>query len=90
LAVFKSGKHIYAQVIDDRSQRTLVAASSLDKRLKLKHGGNREAAAQVGELLAKASTDAGITQVVFDRGGHPYHGRIEQLASAAREGGLEF
>ena len=92
LSVFRSGKQIYAQVIDDAQGRTVAAASTLDKDLKskLKSGANVEAAAQVGKLIAERASKAGVKQVVFDRGGYIYHGRIRALADAAREGGLEF
>jgi large subunit ribosomal protein L18 len=92
LNVFRSLKHIYAQIIDDTTGRTLVAASTLDPAIKgkLKHGGNKEAAKEVGTLVAKKALDAGITSVVFDRGGYIYHGRVKELAEAAREAGLIF
>ncbi len=92
LNVFRSSRHIYAQVIDDQAGRTLVAASSLDPGLreKLGHGANREAAKKVGELLARRALDKGITEVVFDRGGYIFHGRVKALADAARENGLKF
>jgi large subunit ribosomal protein L18 len=92
LSVFRSGKQIYAQVIDDGDGRTVAAASSLDKglRTKLKSGANVEAASEVGKLIAERASAAGIKQVVFDRGGYIYHGRIRALADAARESGLEF
>ncbi len=92
LSVFRSGKQIYAQVIDDGQGRTVASASTLDKDLKakLKSGANVEAAAQVGKLIAERASKAGVKQVVFDRGGYIYHGRIRALADAAREGGLEF
>src|SRR5574340_873152 len=92
LAVFRSGGHIYAQVIDDDGGRTLCAASSLDKemRAKLKSGGTVAAAKEVGGLIASRAKDKGIAAVVFDRGGFQYHGRIKALADAAREGGLKF
>lgn len=92
LNVFKSLNHIYAQVIDDTSGVTLAAASSLDEVLKgkLKSGGNKEAAKEVGKLIAAKASDKGIKLVVFDRGGYLYHGRIKELAEAAREAGLEF
>ncbi|MGF1632015.1 MAG: 50S ribosomal protein L18 [Kiloniellaceae bacterium] len=92
LSVFRSGKHIYAQVIDDAQGRTLVAASSIDGALKskLKHGTDRAAAAEVGKLVAERAVAAGIKEVVFDRGGYLFHGRIKALADAAREGGLTF
>jgi large subunit ribosomal protein L18 len=91
LSVFRSSKHIYAQVIDDAAGRTLAAASSLDASLKtLKTGADTAAAAAVGKLLAERATAAGIKDVVFDRGGYMYHGRVKALADAAREGGLTF
>lgn len=92
LCVYRSLDHIYAQVIDDHSGRTLVAASSLDKgtRATLKGGGNVAAAKIVGKAIAERSLAAGIQQVVFDRGGYMYHGRVEALANAAREAGLKF
>ena len=92
LSVFRSNKHIYAQVIDDSRGVTLAAASSLDKdlRAQLKTGGDREAAAAVGRLLAERAKAAGLSKVVFDRGGYLYHGRVQALAEAARESGLSF
>ena len=92
LAVYRSTKHIYAQLIDDEKHVTVCSASSLDKDLKekLKHGGNIEAAKIVGEAIAKKALKAGIECVVFDRGGFLYHGRIQALADAAREAGLQF
>ena len=92
LAVFRSLSHIYAQIIDDEKGVTLVAASTLDKALKekLAFGGNVEAAKEVGKLVAEKALEAGITEVVFDRGGYPYHGRVEALADGAREAGLKF
>jgi large subunit ribosomal protein L18 len=92
LAVFRSNQHIYVQVIDDNLQHTLVAASTLEPALKseLKSGANCEASAQVGKLIAQRSLEKGISQVVFDRGGNLYHGRIQALAEAAREAGLDF
>lgn len=92
LAVYRSTKHIYAQVIDDVNKVTLAAASSVDKELKekLAHGGNIESAKIVGETVAKKALKAGISDVVFDRGGFLYHGRIAALADAAREAGLNF
>ena len=90
LAVFRSNKHIAAQVIDDASGRTLVAASSLEASLRADGGGNVAAAGKVGELIASRATEAGVTQVVFDRGGNHYHGRVAALAEAARTAGLEF
>ena len=92
LSVFRSGKHIYAQVIDDRAGRTLAAASSLDKSLReeLRTGADKGAASAVGKLIAERATAAGVTAVVFDRGAYLYHGRVKALADAAREGGLAF
>jgi large subunit ribosomal protein L18 len=92
LSVFRSGKHIYAQVIDDEAGGTLVAASSIDKAIKesLKTGADKAAAEAVGKLVAERAREKGITQVVFDRGGYLYHGRVKALADAAREAGLEF
>ena len=89
LSVFKSEKKIYAQVIDDINGVTLVAASSLDKDFSAK-GGNKEGAKLVGEVVAKRAIEKGITEVVFDRGGYIYHGRVKELAEAAREAGLQF
>ncbi len=88
LNVFRSNKEIYAQIIDDESQTTLVASSSVS--LKLSNGGNIEGAKAVGADIAKKALDAGIKKVVFDRGGYQYHGRVEALADSARENGLEF
>jgi large subunit ribosomal protein L18 len=92
LTVFRSGRHIYAQVIDDAKGATLAAASSLDKDLKarLKTGADKEAAKQVGLLVAERAKAAGVEAVVFDRGGYLYHGRVKALADGAREGGLQF
>jgi large subunit ribosomal protein L18 len=90
LSVFRSGKHIYAQVIDDRKGVTLAAASSLDEALKVKTGASKDAATAVGKLIAERAIAAGVKTVVFDRGGYQYHGRVAALASAAREGGLSF
>jgi large subunit ribosomal protein L18 len=89
LAVFRSNRYIYAQVIDDDSGRTLAAASSQEKKLR-KKTLSVDAAAEVGKLVATRAGDAGIDSVVFDRGGFPYHGRVKALADAAREGGLKF
>lgn len=88
LNVFRSNKNISAQIIDDETGTTLVSASSLE--LKLKNGGNNEAAVKVGELVAEKALKAGIKTVVFDRGGYLYHGRVASLADAARNKGLEF
>jgi large subunit ribosomal protein L18 len=90
LSVHRSGKHIYAQVIDDSAGTTLAAASTLDKELKGKTGATRDGAAQVGKTLAERAKKAGVSQVVFDRGAFLFHGRVKALADAAREGGLEF
>jgi large subunit ribosomal protein L18 len=92
LAVYKSGRHIYAQVIDDGSGSTLAHASTLDPGLRKegKAGANRDAAGRVGTLVAERAKKAGVSKVVFDRGGYRYHGRVKALAEAARSGGLEF
>ena len=92
LSVFRSSKQIYVQVIDDGQGRTLASASSIEKdmRGKLKTGADVEAAKEVGRLIAERATQAGVKQVVFDRSGYRYHGRVKALADAAREGGLEF
>ncbi|MGE3693434.1 MAG: 50S ribosomal protein L18 [Novosphingobium sp.] len=89
LSVHRSGRHIYAQIIDDTAGRTVAAASSLTKGSK-GTGATVEAAANVGKALAEAAKKAGVTSVVFDRGGFLFHGRVKALADAAREGGLEF
>jgi large subunit ribosomal protein L18 len=92
LTVFRSLSHIYAQVIDDVSRTTLVAASDMEPALKTKVSGKNKSdvATTVGELIAERAKDKGVTKVVFDRGGYPFHGRIKALAEAARSGGLEF
>jgi large subunit ribosomal protein L18 len=92
LSVFRSAKHMYAQLIDDVAGVTLASASTKDKELAeaIGNGGNVEAAAKVGELIAKRAQAQGVTEVVFDRGGYLYHGRISALATAAREAGLNF
>ena len=90
LNVFRSLKHIYAQIIDDTKGVTLVSASTLDKELKENYGGNKDAAKAVGKLVAERALAAGIKSVVFDRVGYIYHGRVKELAEGAREGGLEF
>jgi large subunit ribosomal protein L18 len=92
LNVFRSLNHIYAQVIDDKVGSTIVSASTLDGSLKgkVKNGGNKEAAKTVGQLIAKRALAAGIQEVVFDRGGYLYHGRVKELAEGAREEGLKF
>jgi len=90
LSVHRSGRHIYAQVIDDAQGKTLAAASTLDKDVRDKTGATAAAAADVGKRVAAAATAAGVTRVVFDRGGFLFHGRVKALADAAREAGLEF
>lgn len=92
LSVFRSDKHLYAQIVDDSRGQTLVSASSLDKqvRAQLRYGGNVAAAKVVGKVLGERARQAGITRVVFDRGGYRYHGRVQTLATAAREAGLQF
>ena len=92
LSVFRSGKHIYAKIIDDVAGRTLASASSLDKDLRtsLRTGADKDAASAVGKLVAERALAAGVTNVVFDRGSYLYHGRVKALAEAAREGGLAF
>ncbi|PZW40004.1 LSU ribosomal protein L18P [Humitalea rosea] len=92
LSVFRSGKHIYAQVIDDSQGRTLAAASSIEKPMRetLKTGADKDAASAVGKLVAERALAAGVTAVVFDRGPYLYHGRVKSLADGAREGGLSF
>lgn len=92
LSVYRSLGHIYAQIIDDQSQRTLVSASSIDKetRGQIKGGGNIAAAKLVGKIVAERARAAGIDKVAFDRGGYRYHGRVQALAGAAREAGLNF
>ena len=92
LSVFKSGRHIYAQIIVDKSGATVAAASSIDKevRSKLKTGATVEAASVVGKIVAERAKKAGVDMVVFDRGGYLYHGRVKALAEAARQGGLSF
>lgn len=90
LAIFRSVKHIYAQIIDDESGKTLVAVNSGQKDPALKHGGNKAAATAIGKAIAAKAVAQGIKQVAFDRGGNRYHGRVKALADAAREGGLKF
>lgn len=90
LAVYRSEKNIYAQVIDDNNAVTLVSASSLDKDFQEKIGSNKEAAKLVGKMIAERAIEKGIEEVVFDRGGYVYHGRIKELANGAREAGLKF
>jgi large subunit ribosomal protein L18 len=92
LSVFRSNKHIYAQVIDDAAGKTLAQASTLDRELResLQSRSDSAAAAQVGKAVAERAVKAGVSKVVFDRGGYLYHGRVKALADAAREGGLDF
>ena len=90
LSIHRSGKHIYAQVIDDTAGRTLAAASTIDKDVKGKGGATSQSAQEVGRRVAERAKAAGVTTVVFDRGGFLFHGRVKALADAAREGGLEF
>ena len=90
LAVYRSDKNIYAQVIDDVAQITLVSASSIDKAFEEKLGSNKEAAKLVGKMIAERALEKGIDEVVFDRGGYVYHGRVQNLAEGAREAGLKF
>ena len=92
LSVHRTSKHIYAQVIDDANVRTVAAASTIDKEFKgkLKTGATKEAATQVGKLVAQRATKNGVKQVIFDRGSFLYHGRVKALADAAREAGLDF
>lgn len=90
LNVFRSNKHIYAQLIDDVNGVTLASASTLDKEVSLDSTSNVDAAVKVGELVAKRAVEKGVTAIVFDRGGYLYHGRVKALADAARENGLEF
>ena len=89
LNVFRSTNNIYAQLIDDVKGVTLASASTLDKEIE-GYGGNKDAARKVGQLIAKRAADKGITDVVFDRGGYIFHGRVKELAEGAREGGLKF
>ncbi len=92
LSVFRSSKHIYAQVIDDLSGETVAAASSLEKDMRgnLKTGADKAAAEAVGKLIAERAVAAGVSEVIFDRGGYIFHGRVKALADGAREGGLKF
>jgi large subunit ribosomal protein L18 len=90
LSIHRSGRHIYAQVIDDKAGRTVAAASTLDEALRGKTGATISGAQEVGRTLAERAKAAGVTRVVFDRGGFLFHGRVKALADAAREGGLEF
>jgi len=92
LCIFRSANNIYAQIIDDTNRVTVISASSLEAEIKgaVNHCGNKEAARKVGELVAKRAVEKGITEVVFDRGGYLYHGRVQELAEGAREAGLKF
>jgi large subunit ribosomal protein L18 len=92
LSVFRSDKNIYAQIIDDANGRTLAAASTLEKDVRgsLKNGATTEAAVTIGKLIAERGVQAGVAEVIFDRGSYLYHGRVKALADAAREGGLQF
>jgi large subunit ribosomal protein L18 len=90
LAVFRSARHIYAQIIDDTSGRTIVSASTLEADQRVAYGGNVDAAKRVGALLAERAKERGLSRVVFDRGGYQFHGRVAALADAARDKGLEF
>lgn len=90
LDVFRSSTNIYAQIIDDTKGVTLCAASTVEKAFQGKNGGNKEAAREIGKLIAKRAQENGITTVVFDRGGYVFHGRVKELADGAREGGLNF
>ncbi|MBM7704950.1 50S ribosomal protein L18 [Metabacillus iocasae] len=90
LNVFRSNKHIYAQIIDDTNSVTIASASTLDKELSLDGTSNVESAQKIGELVAKRAVEKGVKEVVFDRGGYLYHGRVKALADAAREAGLQF
>ena len=90
LSVHRSGRHIYAQLIDDTAGVTLASASTLDKDIKGKKGATKDGAATVGKVIAERAKKAGVSKVVFDRGGFLFHGRVKALADAAREGGLEF
>lgn len=89
LCVYRSNNNLYVQVIDDEAQKTIVSASTLDKEIKTKHS-NKEAAKELGQLIAKRAIEKNIKTIVFDRGGYIYHGVVKELAEAAREGGLEF
>jgi large subunit ribosomal protein L18 len=90
LTVFRSSRHIYAQIIDDLKGHTLVSASTVEKDAKAEHGGNCDAAKLIGKAVAERAKDKGITAVTFDRNGFRYHGRVKAIADAAREGGLKF
>ena len=90
LTIHRSGRHIYAQVIDDGAGKTLVAASTLEKEVRTKTGATVDAATAIGKTIAERAKKVGVTKVVFDRGGFLFHGRVKALADGAREGGLEF
>ena len=90
LSIYRSGKHMYAQIIDDSKSVTLVCASTVEKDLRKKTGADKSAAKKIGALVAERAIKAGIKEVVFDRGGYLYHGRVKELAEAARESGLSF
>ncbi|MFC0409279.1 50S ribosomal protein L18 [Roseomonas elaeocarpi] len=90
LSIYRSGRHIYAQIIDDKAGRTLAHASTLEKDLRANTGADLEAATTIGKLIAERAVAAGVTAVVFDRGPYLYHGRVKALADGAREGGLSF
>ena len=92
LSIHRSSQHIYAQIIDDATGKTIASASSIEKdlRSKIKRGGNKEAAEKIGGLIAERGKKAGVEEVIFDRGGYLYHGRVKALAEAARENGLKF
>ncbi len=90
LNVYRSNKNIYAQIIDDVSKKTLFSASSNEKDFPIKNGGNKEAAKEVGKLIAQRALEGNVETVVFDRGGYLYHGRIKELSDGAREAGLKF
>jgi large subunit ribosomal protein L18 len=90
LSVHRSGRHIYAQLIDDTAGKTLASASTLDKEFKGKSAASKDGAAEIGKAIAERAKKAGVSAVVFDRGGFLFHGRVKALADAAREGGLEF
>ena len=90
LSVFRSNRHIYAQIIDDRTGKTLICASSMDSELDLTGKSKSDAAAEVGRVLARRAREGGVERVIFDRGGNLYHGRVKALADGAREGGLVF
>ena len=90
LSIHRSGRHIYAQIIDDNAGKTVASASTVEKDARTKSGANLDAAVWVGKAVAERAKKAGVTKVVFDRGGFLFHGRVKALADAAREGGLEF